>query len=269
MPIIQGGQVALNVAEAGTGQPMLLVHGFPLNHSMWAGQMEGLASDCRVIAPDLRGFGQSPFVPGSAADGAVTMEDYADDLAALLDARDVRVPVVLCGLSMGGYIAWQFWRRHAARLAALILCDTKSSADTAEAAGARRQMAERVLKEGAAVAAEAMLPKFFARSTVERQPALVESMRQAILATLPEAIAAAQRGMAQRADVTGWLKAIDVPALVLAGAEDVISPPAEMRAMAAAMPQARFVEVPEAGHMAPLEQPNAVNQAVREFLGSL
>ncbi len=114
--------ITLNVIERGSGPPLLLVHGFPLDHQMWRGQIDELAEDFRVIAPDLRGFGAS-----DATEGTVTMQQFADDLANLLDQLSVQQPVRLCGLSMGGYIAWQFWRRHGDRLSHLILCDTLRS----------------------------------------------------------------------------------------------------------------------------------------------
>src|SRR5438067_1036671 len=114
MSFVQVGDVRLNVFERGSGAPLLLVHGFPLDHSMWSGQIDGLAANCRVIAPDLRGFGSSDVTPGM-----VTMEQMADDLAGLLDALTIKQPIAFCGLSMGGYVAWQFALRHRSRLAKL------------------------------------------------------------------------------------------------------------------------------------------------------
>jgi pimeloyl-ACP methyl ester carboxylesterase len=251
----------LNVVERGSGIPLLLAHGFPLDHCMWAGQLDGLSDVCRVIAPDLRGFGLSDVVPGVS-----TMQQMADDLASLLEALSIREPVVFCGLSMGGYVAWQFALRHRARLSKLILCDTRAIADTPEAAAGRLKTAERVLKEGPGVVAEGMLPKLFAPDTANNQPQIVEATRQVILHTKPEAIAAALHGLAQRPDVTDKLAKIDVPALVICGERDAISPPAEMEQFAAKMPSARFVKIAGAGHMAPLEAPEVVNAAIKDFL---
>jgi 3-oxoadipate enol-lactonase len=261
MALIPINGIRLNVAERGGGTPLLLVHGYPLDHSMWRGQIEGLADVCRVIAPDLRGFGASSVTPGT-----VTMQQFADDLVGLLDALKIKEPVVFCGLSMGGYVAWQFALRHRSRLAKLILCDTRAVADTPDAAAGRRKTAKEVLTKGAAVAAEAMLPKLFAPATSAQQPQVVEATRQVILRTSPEGIAAALRGMAERPDVTSLLTQIDVPSVLICGQHDEISPPAEMRQIAAQLPRARFVEIPDAGHLAPLEQPAAVNAAIREFL---
>jgi pimeloyl-ACP methyl ester carboxylesterase len=261
MAKVQVGEISLNVVERGSGTPLLLAHGFPLDRSMWAGQLDGLADKCRVIAPDLRGFGASDVVPGVA-----TMQQMADDLAGLLDALSIREPVVFCGLSMGGYVAWQFLLRHRARLAKLILCDTRAIADTPEAAAGRLKTAEQVLKEGPGIVADAMLPKLFAPNTQKDQPQIVEATRQVMLSTKAAGIAAALYGLAQRPDVTAELPKIDLPALVLCGEHDAISPPAEMEQFASKMPQAKFVKITAAGHMSPLEATAAVNAAIRMFL---
>jgi 3-oxoadipate enol-lactonase len=251
--------------DRGSGSPLLLVHGFPLDHTMWAGQIEGLSSQCRVVAPDLRGFGRSR----GKGDDKVTMADFADDLAALLDGLGIGEPVVFCGLSMGGYIALQFWRRHAARLRGLILCDTRAAADAPAAAAARAVMADRVLREGPAPLVETMLPKVLGETTRRQRPDLVEAVRRVMMGADPRAIAAATRGMAERPDMTASLPRIRCPALVVVGSEDVASPPAEMRGLVEAIPGAKFVEIPAAGHLAPLENPSAVSAAIAEFLANL
>jgi len=260
MPQISIGSGSLHVFDEGRGQPILLVHGFPLDHTMWHEQVRELSCDHRVLAPDLRGFGVSSPVAGD--DAVITMAQFADDLAALLAAMQIAEPVTFCGLSMGGYIAWQFAARHSEKLARLILCDTKAAADTKEAAENRHKLAAKVLAEGSQVAADAMLPKLFSKG------AYVEATRQTILRTAPRTIAAALRGMAAREDFTAKLGGIRVPTLVICGAVDVITPPAEMRTIAAAIPGAEYVEVPSAGHMSPLEQPVTVNTAIRKFLSS-
>jgi pimeloyl-ACP methyl ester carboxylesterase len=250
--------------ERGAGLPLLLVHGFPLDHTMWTGQVESLAPHCRVVAPDLPGFGRSP-----AKSDKATMEQFADDLAALLDALEIREPVVFCGLSMGGYIALQFCRKYAARLAGLILCDTRATADTPEAAAARQTMAARVLRDGVAPLVETMLPKLFAETTRQRQPHVIEGLRTVLEGGNPRGIAAAARGMAERPDMTAALAEIRCPMLVIVGQEDAISPPAEMGGIARAIPGAKFVVIPAAGHMSPLENPIAVNAAIAEFVSTL
>ncbi len=260
MPSVAVHESELHYVEAGQGTPLLLVHGFPLDHTMWQGQIDGLADRYRVIAPDLRGFGKSGVTPG-----LVTMQRMADDLAELLDGMQLHEPVVFCGLSMGGYVAWQFAVRHRERLAKLIVCDTRAVADNAETAAGRNSLADRVRKEGPAFVADTMLPKLFAPATIAANAPCVEVTRQVILRTNPHGIAAASRGMAQRPDVTGRLGELNVPTLVLCGEHDAISTVAEMREIAQKLPQASFVEIKDAGHMAPLEQPAATNAAIRDF----
>ncbi len=253
--------IELSFVDRGRGTVLLLVHGFPLDHAMWHGQIETFWARYRVIAPDLRGFGQS-----GVSEDVVSMEQFADDLAALLDSLTVHEPIVLCGLSMGGYIALEFWRKYAARLRGLILCDTRAANDTPEAAAGRLATAQRALCEGPQFLAETMIPKLFAPLTMQKQPHLIEAMRQVIGRTDPRGIAAALRGMAQRADFTAQLAHIRCPTLLLAGENDAVSPVAEMRAIAQAIPNAQFIVIPNAGHLAPLEQPEAVGAAIESFL---
>jgi pimeloyl-ACP methyl ester carboxylesterase len=262
MPQVKVHEIDLHYVERGRGTPLLLVHGFPLDHTMWQGQIDGLSDKFRLIAPDLRGFGQSGVTPGLA-----TMQLMADDLATLLARLEISQPVVLCGLSMGGYVAWQFALRHRERLTRLILCDTRAVADTTEAAANRIALADRVQRDGPAFIADSMLPKLFAPETLQAKAPCVEQTRHTILRTSPQGIAAASRGMAQRPDMTDRLGQFDLPALVLCGQHDAISTPEEMRGIAQRMPQARFVEIAGAGHMAPLERPAEVNATIRELLG--
>jgi pimeloyl-ACP methyl ester carboxylesterase len=262
MKTVKLRDATLSIADVGSGPTLLLVHGFPLDHSMWRHQLESLGDKYRVIAPDLRGFGAS-----TGATDTITMDQLADDLADLLDGLDIAEPVTFCGLSMGGYVAWQFWQRHASRLDRLILCDTRAVADTDEAARGRSDMAQRVLSEGATIVAEAMLPKLFAETTIRERADIVEATRRVMQATAPVTVAGALRGMAQRPDMTSELPNVDVPTLVMCGEYDVISTVDEMRSIADALPNANFVEVSGSGHMSPLEDPITVNAAIRSFLG--
>lgn len=262
--MIQAGDVRLHVEQRGSGRPLLLVHGFPLDHTMWRGQLDALADAGHVIAPDLRGLGRS-----EATGPVVTMKQFADDLAALLDALGVRQPVVFCGLSMGGYIGWEFWRKHQQRVASLILCDTRAAPDSLEAAAAREEAAETALSEGTAALVEGMLPKLLAASTLEQQPEIADAVRRMIEAAPPVGVAAALRGMAQRRGGEELLAEINVPALLIVGREDPISPPSEMQSMAKRMSQARLTVIEDAGHLAPLEQSEPVNAAIRAFLAEL
>ena len=255
------GQFSVN--DSGTGLPLVLLHGFPLDHTMWEHQISRFSTSHRVIAVDLRGFGQSP--PRNAT---VDMVDYADDVAAILKKLGLE-QVVLCGLSMGGYIAFAFQERHRNLLKGLILCDTRAVADVPEAAKARRVTAERVLKEGTSFLADTMLPKLFAEKTALTQPEMVDQTRRVIETASRAGVAAAARGMAQRKDYSNELAGIDVPTLLLVGETDAISPVEEMTSIAHRMPQAELRVIPNAGHMAPLENPAAVNGAIEEFLNTL
>jgi pimeloyl-ACP methyl ester carboxylesterase len=197
------------------------------------------------------------------------MEEFADDLAALLDQLEVDEPVVFCGLSMGGYVAWQFCRKYPHQVRGLILCDTRAGADTPQAAAARLETADQVLGEGPGRLVESMIPKLFAPSTMAARPELVESVRGVMLSANRVGIAAAARGMAERPDAASMLPGIGCPTLVLVGRLDAISAPEEMRAVAEAIPRARFVQIPEAGHMSPMENPARFNAAVLAFLDEL
>lgn len=250
--------------QGAAGPPLLLLHGFPLDHRMWRDQIDALSARSRVVAPDLRGFGRTEL--GS---GAVTMERMADDLAGLLDELNITEPVVLAGFSMGGYVAFQFLRRHPDRVRALILCDTRALADSPEAAAGRRQTAAKVLEEGASVTAEAMLPKMFSPQTAAARPTLVDRTRRMMLACPPAGIAAALDAMAARADVRALLPTIQVPTLVLVGELDAISSPAEMREIAEAIDGAAYQVVSGAAHLTPMEKPAEVSAAIATFIRSL
>jgi len=257
---IDAGRLA--VVEQGSGTPMLLVHGFPLDHTMWQYQMDPLAAGYRVIAPDLRGIGRSDAVLPEP----LTMAALADDLAQLLDTLGIREPVHYCGLSMGGYIAWEFWRRHPHRVRSLILCDTKAADDTPETKATREKWAASVLRDGMAAVMPDILPKLLGTTTFSQQPAVVEQVRRMLENTRPETFAAGQRGMALRRDMRPYLVEVRLPTLLIVGSEDVISPPAEMEAVAEAIRGSQLVAVPGVGHLTPLEGPAAFNSALREFM---
>jgi pimeloyl-ACP methyl ester carboxylesterase len=251
----------LEVVVRGSGVPLVLLHAFPLDHSMWTAQIERFASQSLVIAPDLRGFGLSGVMPGTT-----TMEQLADDTAEMLDQLGVSEPIVLCGLSMGGYAALQFARKYPQRLRALVLCNTRSAPDAPQTRDQRKIMVEQVLSVGAQPVADAMVPRFFTAESLERLPGTAEFVRERIMLTAPEGIAAALRGLAERPDATPLLAGISVPTLVVAGADDVVTPVSEMRAMAAAIPQAEFVVIPGVGHLSAVEAPVEFNTLLARFL---
>ena len=252
--------VTLAVEHRGSGPAILFVHGFPLDRTIWQHQVDALTG-FRRIAPDLRGMGQS-----DAPDLGYSMSTYAEDLAALLDALG-EGQVVLCGLSLGGYIAFEFVRRWRERVRGLILVDTRAEADSAEGRKARDGLIGRVREQGAIAAAEAMLPRFF---TPQVSPEIIEQIRTTILRTPVPGIVGALTAMRERPDSTALLDSLTgMPTLVLVGAEDAITPPPIAQAMAAAIPGARLMEIPGAGHLPCVEQPVPTTRAILKFLQSV
>jgi pimeloyl-ACP methyl ester carboxylesterase len=249
--------------DEGSGRALLLFHAFPLHRSMWQEQSRVLAPSCRVLRTDARGFGES-----RAAEGALTMDRIADDGARLLDHLGIETAVV-GGCSMGGYAALAFARRHPQRLRGLYLQDTKAPPDTDEARTNRGALAGRVLAEGSLAAAEAMLPKLVGETTHRERPDVVARVRGDVLAAAPTAVAAALAGLGAREDSRPTLGVIRVPALVVVGEEDMLTPPAEAEALARGITGARLVRVPRAGHLANLEAPEAVNDALARFIAGL
>jgi pimeloyl-ACP methyl ester carboxylesterase len=252
------------VRDQGSGPVVLLVHGFPLDGSLWDAQRAALAERYRVITVDLRGFGRS-----SINQDLVTMAQYADDLAEVLQKLAISDPVFFGGLSMGGYIAWEFWQRHRQRVRGMMLVNTRSGADSREMARGREMTADRVLEEGTEEFAEGMLQKLFSPATVERAPEVIEPWRSIVPSQSPRAVAAALRGMAQRASFNSRLPEVQVPALVIAGRDDKITPPEEMQQMAARMPRTQMVVLDQAGHLTPIEKPAEVTRAMLDFLEPL
>ncbi|MGH7699437.1 MAG: alpha/beta fold hydrolase [Gemmatimonadales bacterium] len=259
---VPAGDAEISVEVRGDGPPMLFVHGFPFDRAMWRHQLAALARVKR-IAPDLRGAGASS-VP---ADG-YSIARYADDLVAVLDALAVRRAVV-CGLSMGGYVALDLVRRHPDRVGALVLADTRAEADSEEAKRGRNEMIALAERGGPAAVAERLLPRILARATFEEQPELVAEVRAMMHRWPLPALTGALRALRDRPDATASLPAIAVPTLVLVGADDQLTPPPGAERLAAAIRGAQLAVIPAAGHLAPLEQPLAVGRALGDFLASL
>lgn len=257
--------VELSYDDAGRGEPVLLVHAFPLNRRMWERQAAALVdAGYRVIAPDLRGFGESEPPPAG-----YPLAQLADDLTALLDTLGI-ARVVLVGLSMGGYIAFRLLEHAPERVSALVLADTRAGADSEQAAATRRERAALAERAGVAAVVPALLPGMVAGGRLEAaDPALVEHIRALMLAASPAGLAAAQRAMAARPDSTPLLSHIACPTLVICGAEDTLTPPAEARLLAERIPNARLVVLDGAGHLANLERPAAFNAALLDFLKGL
>lgn len=248
--------------DTGIGRPIVLIHGYPFNRSLWSEQIIVLSTTFRVIAPDLRGFGDSDAVPGTA-----TMNEMAQDVALLLNHLDI-ARATICGLSMGGYVALAFYKQLPSRVRALVLADTRASSDTEEAKQTRAQQAEKAVTEGMAGIADAMLPKLLTPETVSKRPEVVKHVRDMMLQTKREGAAAALRGMAERDDQTELLPKITVPTLVIVGAGDAITPPADSEKMHRAIPNSRLVILENTGHVSNLERTEQFNDALLEFLNA-
>jgi pimeloyl-ACP methyl ester carboxylesterase len=250
--------------DYGPGPVVVLIHGFPLDRTMWVSQQTTLGARYRVITPDLRGHGET-----AAPEGIYPIDDMAGDVVELLDALKITEPIVLGGLSMGGYVALSVAVRHPKRLRGLMLLNTRAGADTPGAALAREDLARQVEAAGSAEPAVAtMLPKLFSEATRAHRADVIARVHDQMSRTPARAVAGALRGMASRPDRTGDLARISVPTLVLAGADDQLIPLDESRTMAGAIPQSQLVVVPDAGHLAPLENPEATNMALLRFLDS-
>jgi pimeloyl-ACP methyl ester carboxylesterase len=247
----------------GDGPPLLLLHAFPLGLAMWEHQSDDLANSVQVIRFDDRGFGSSP--PGS---GPLTMDQIADDAAALLDLLGHEKALV-GGSSMGGYASLAFARRHGARLAGLILVGTRAGADSEEGRKRRSHLASRALEDGARPVVEAFLPGLVGETSHKERPDLVASVDQAIMRTAPRGLANALLGMGAREDSTPSLKEISVPTLVVCGLEDTLTPPAESEALQRGIRGSRLELIERAGHLPGLENPGAFNAVVRAFLGTV
>jgi 3-oxoadipate enol-lactonase len=259
---LDAGGVTLATDVRGDGPALLLVHGFPLDRTVWAHQVATLAR-WRRIAPDLRGCGAS-----DAPEGGYSMATYADDLIALLDRLRVERAVV-AGLSMGGYVAFELVRRYRERLMGLILVDTRADADTVEGRAGREAMMALARAQGAGAVAERLVPRLLGASSRQTQPYLVEQVRAMISRAPLPGIVGALEAMRDRPDSTPLLAKIDVPTLVLVGAEDELIPSAVSRALAASIPSAAIRTIPAAGHLAPVESPTAVSRVIAEFLEAM
>ena len=254
------GGCELAVEDHGAGVPLVLLHGFPLSMAMWDPIRPGLAEAARVITADQRGFGAS----GKPA-GDYSMDSLAADVLWLADALGLE-RVILGGHSMGGYVALRFAALHRDRLAGLILVDSRAEADPPEGRARRDAAIARIERDGGAGFLDEFVPNLVGESTRARALRFLAELR-AIAAEVPDhVLAGCLRGMRDRPDSTGVLRSLDVPALILVGAEDVITPPASARAMAELLPRATLAVIPGAGHTPPVERPLPTAEAVIGFL---
>lgn len=257
--VVNGIRMAYRMAGE-PGQPaLILIHGFPLDSAMWQAQLEGLAQHCFIVAPDLRGHGQSEVPPGP-----YSIDEHADDVAALMDALGAR-EAVIGGLSMGGYVALAFWRRHSDKVSGLTLIDTRANADTPEGKAARDATIERIRESGVAILADEMLPRLLAPEN-QGDTEVARTLRAMIEQQPVEGMAGALAAMRDRMDATALLTTVSVPAAVIVGEEDAITPVAVAQEMARGLPDVKLTVVAGAGHMAPMEAPEEVNLALLDLV---
>ncbi len=254
--------VQLAYDDHGVGLPVMFLHAFPLNRRMWAGELMALLGEgrYRLVALDWRGFGESEITNGIS-----TMELFAGDVAGLMDALGIQ-NAILCGLSMGGYAAFAFLRKYPQRVAGLILADTRPGADTPEAQANRENVAQIAETQGTGAIADLQVPRLISEYTRRHHPEVEARVRQLIDEATPQGIAAASRGMAQRADSTELLGGITCPTLVIVGEQDALIPPVVTQDYASRIPGAQFAVIPQAGHLSNLEQPETFLQAIGGFL---
>src|SRR5579863_5849338 len=247
----------------GEGPPVILLHPFPANHVFWLPVAEELSTRFRVILPDLRGHGDS-----DAGEGPATMEKHAADMARVMDDAEIgRAPIV--GVSIGGYILFEFWRSYRTRVVALGLCNTKAPADNAEGRAARLQAANDVLKRGTEPFFQSMVPRVLGKTTRENRPDLVDEALRMMNKMSPQDVAQVQRGMAERPDSVETLKTINVPTLLVTGDEDGMTGVNEAELMRQHISGSQLRVIPKAGHYSPWEQPELVARLMRQFLESV
>ena len=263
MPRIPSGDAEIFYQDMEQGPALVLIHAFPANHEMWLPAGEMLCTHYRLILPDVRGHGASD--PG---EGPATMDKHAADLARISDNAEIK-RAVFAGISVGGYILFEFWRRHRDRVRALILCDTKAQADTDEARKNRLQSAEDVLQRGPEPFIESMIPKLLGKTTQSARPDLVEQARQMMKKMTAKGIAAVQKGMAARPDSVDTLKTIKVPTLIIVGEEDNLATVADAELMHKNIAGSQLRVIPKAGHYSPFERHEAVGHEIRRFLDLL
>jgi 3-oxoadipate enol-lactonase len=263
MPKITSADADIFYEVLGSGPPLVLLHPFPADHELWKPAAQALVSHYRIILPDLRGHGES-----GIGEGPATMEKHALDIARVLDHEKIgRAP--FAGVSIGGYVLFEFWRKHRSRVEALVLCNTKAQADTPEARAGRLQAAADVMERGTEPFFESMISKLVGKTTRDTRPDLLEGALRIMRKMSREDIAMVQRGMAERQDSVETLKTINVPTLIVTGDEDVFTGVAEAELMRQNIPGSQMKVVAKAGHYSPWEQSEEVGKLVRQFLDAV
>ncbi len=257
MPTIDVNGREIHYAETGSGPLAVLIHGYPLDHTLWLDQLAGLSGSRRVVAIDLPGYGMSERVTGTP----LTMDGLAEDVAGLIKALGYDQADIV-GLSMGGYVALALWKLYPAAIRSLVLADTKAGADSEEGRAGREAQAQAVVTDGRAALAGKLIGALLAPTHDLTAAARLRTM---VEGTPVETIVGSLRGMAARPDRTGLLATISVPTLVISGEEDALIPPLDSHEMSSAIPGSEFLVVPGAGHLGPIERPDAFTEALRSF----
>lgn len=262
-------QFQVEYSQSGEGPPLVFLHAFPMNHKMWAGQMEEFQSDWNVIAPNARGFGNTSPFSTTPIDGGPTIAQMAEDLNAFLDTLKITEPIVLCGLSMGGYTALNFMREYSHRVRALVLCDTRADADGTEALAKREENIRVVREQGSWNLAEKMTEVLLGKTTREKHPELVLQVLQWGSDQTVTTIADALTALRDRLDMTDSLSEISVPTLLIFGEEDALVPPAAIQTLQQGISGVQLETISGAGHLPNLEEPQKFNSALSNFLRGL
>lgn len=259
--------VKLFYTVEGDGPAIVLLHPTPCDHRFWLGAAESLAGKYRVILPDLRGHGQS-----GAGDGPITVQKLSADVLRLLDELGIE-RALFAGCSVGGYTLYEIWRSAPGRVQALAFCSAKPQADTEAGRRQREEWIVKLRERGSAEFIDAQLAKLIGPTAQQRHPERIPEARAMMERTTPMSLIAIQQGLAARPDSVGTARTIRVPSFVLAGGEDPASTPADMKLLAETIRNggygAEYHELPDAGHFAPWEQPQAVGRLLRRFFDSV
>ena len=259
---IDGGYLACE--KVGIGIPILFIHGYPLSRKIWEPQLDGLSKQATVVTVDLRGHGES-----FAFDGPYSMDLFADDCKQVLDDLQVITPLVVCGLSMGGYVTMALYRKYPELFKGMILTSTRSGSDSIEGKMNRDASILKVREQGVSAVTIAMLPKMFSPLTYSTKPYLVDSIHTLMTYTSTQGIVGALQGMRDRPDSTHLLSQILCPVLIIHGADDQLIPINQAEIMDHQIPNSHLIKIPDAGHLVNMEQPYLFNQAVRDYIISI
>ncbi len=252
--------LSVNVFGDPENTPILFIHGFPFDYTLWESQINHLKKDYYCIAYDVRGLGDS-----YVGDGQYTMEAYVDDAFSIVHEMNLDRPV-LCGLSMGGYVALRTAERDPLRFRGLILCNTKADADDNNAKIKRAKQIDSINVKGLNRFIDEFIPQCFASKTIDKNRTLVEKTITASKKHIPKGVKGAIFAIMSRTDTTEFLKNCQIPSLVIAGSADAVTPADKMKELASLIKNSEFVTIPDSGHLTAIENPDAVNKAISGFL---